>query len=202
MVNILHNEFTDFAAATFQVLYSNSHFTDVTLVCEDGRQLNSHKIILSSSSTFFRRILLRNPHQYPMIYLRGIAHQYIQLIVQFIYLGQVEIPQEDLQHFLDAAKDLEINGIADIKINDTTNLLVDESENIEIENTDLKISNLKSEAMDQKCEQCDETFKGKNKFIKHLRTVHEGLMYPLSNADRSKLYRERRNSILPKDHIR
>jgi len=199
-VDILHNEFADFTAATFQLLYSNNNFADVTLVCEDGRQLKAHKIILSSSSVLFRRILVGNPHQYPVIYLRGIKYQDLQLIVQFIYLGQIKISQEDLQDFIDVSTDLEITGIADVKQNNVTEVLEVESENIEIKHSfNLETINHKS---DDKCEECDEIFTGKNKLKKHIRTIHEGLRYPLSNADRSKLCRDRRNSIIPKEDMR
>ena len=114
-VNILHREFADFTGSAFKVLYSESDFTDVTLVCNEGKQVKAHKVILSSSSILFRRILLANPHQNPLIYLKGVEYLDLQSIVQFIYLGQIEIPQEALEKFIDTAKELEINGLVDLK---------------------------------------------------------------------------------------
>ena len=46
------------------------HFTDVTLVCEGDKQVSAHKVILSAASPFFKQILIKNPHQHPLIYLR------------------------------------------------------------------------------------------------------------------------------------
>ena len=38
---------------TFRELREENHF-DVTLACDDGHQIQAHKIILSSGSQFFR----------------------------------------------------------------------------------------------------------------------------------------------------
>merc|ERR1712129_170632 len=231
MVNILHREFADFTGSAFKVLYSESDFTDVTLVCNEGKQVKAHKVILRSSSIFFRRILLANPHQNPLIYLKGVEYLDLQSIVQFIYLGQIEIPQEALEKFIDTDKELEINGLLDLKheTDDQTTdpiypkftELICETDFSNIENTDetviletednstFLIKELSSETekrseqpINYDCEKCQECFAGKNKLMKHRRTVHEGLAYPLNNADRAKLYRERRKSILPEDDIK
>ena len=47
-------------------------FTDVTLATLDNQHVRAHKIILSSGSTFFKNILVRNLHQNPLIYLTKI----------------------------------------------------------------------------------------------------------------------------------
>jgi len=42
-------------------------FTDVTLACEDGQQVEAHKVILASYSLFF--LNLEEKHSHPMIYM-------------------------------------------------------------------------------------------------------------------------------------
>ena len=49
--------------------------TDVTLVCEDGHQIEAHKVILSLSSPLFENLLKRNKHNHPMIYMRGMKSE-------------------------------------------------------------------------------------------------------------------------------
>jgi hypothetical protein len=112
-MNILHKEFGEFTGSTFNILYSDQEFTDVTLVCDEDKQVKAHKVILSSSSKLFRRILLRNPHQHPLIYLKGVDYENLQLILQFMYLGQLEVEQDYLPIFIEAAKELEVNGLTD-----------------------------------------------------------------------------------------
>ena len=114
--NLKWNEFEGNATGTLKSLFSDNSFSDVTLVCDDNKQLTAHKVILSASSSFFQRILLNNPHQHPLIYLKGIRHQDLESVLKFIYLGEAEVCKNYLQHFLTAAKDLEIRGLSDYEI--------------------------------------------------------------------------------------
>ena len=86
-------------------------FLDVTLVCEDNKQMPAHKVILSACSSFFRKILQCNPHQHPLVYLRGVRHTDLQNILDFMYHGEVNVAQEELNVFLAVAEDLKIKGL-------------------------------------------------------------------------------------------
>jgi len=97
----------------FEKLYSDKEFTDVTLACDGDKQLKAHKAILSSCSPFFKTVLSKNPHQHPLIYLKGISHENLSSIIKFIYLGQTEVSQEILQDFLDTAKEFQIEGFSE-----------------------------------------------------------------------------------------
>jgi hypothetical protein len=102
---------------TFRDLWNNRDFADVTLATVDGKQVKGHKLILGSSSSFFRDILLRNPHQHPLLYLKGVSHRELELILQFVYLGHCEVGHGDLSKFLDTGKELQINGLVeDLKL--------------------------------------------------------------------------------------
>ena len=41
------NDFKDNAIASFRSLRDNDEFADVTLVCEDGKHIQAHKMILA-----------------------------------------------------------------------------------------------------------------------------------------------------------
>merc|ERR1712129_278186 len=99
------------AGRTFQALQTDEAFTDVTLASGDGKQLKAHKVILSSASSFFKTILIQNPHQHPLLFLKGVEMKHIEALLNFIYSGQVEIRDEDLADFLAAAHDLKIDGL-------------------------------------------------------------------------------------------
>jgi hypothetical protein len=230
-INILHQEFVNFTGSTFNVLYSDQEFTDVTLVCDEDKQVKAHKVILSSSSKLFRRILLRNPHQHPLIYLKGIGYEKLQFILQFMYLGQIEISHDYLELFIETAKELEINGLTDliyantdsfeneVTLENTEEPSEDKQEYSNIENkTDMSESmSLKFEpdayelidanpvengSQCYKCDQCTSSFPGKGGLKKHTRTIHEGLSYPLSGAERMKRYKEKRKSLFGEDTLR
>ena len=95
----------------FRNLISDTNFTDVTLVCDDDKQIDAHKVVLSNPSAFFKRILIRNPHQKPMIYLKGFNYEEVKSIIEFIYLGRTEVYQDNINRFIDIAIALEIKGI-------------------------------------------------------------------------------------------
>lgn len=108
------NLFTSFTVETFKASLEDNKFTDVSLLCDDGKQIEAHKIILANASSFFEKILIENPHQNPLLILSGISHQSLMTIIKFIYLGDAQIPQADLDHFLTTAKYLKIKGLNDI----------------------------------------------------------------------------------------
>ena len=65
----------------------DKEFTDVTLACEDGKQVEAHKVILAASSPFFKDILKRNKHPHPLIYMRGLKSEDLLAIIDFLYFG-------------------------------------------------------------------------------------------------------------------
>merc|ERR1711909_161239 len=84
---------------------------DVTLVCDEDRQIKAHKVVLSAVSPFFRKILKRNPHQHPLIYLNGLSFDHLQSMISFIYIGQTEVAEIDFEKFMESSKQLQIKGL-------------------------------------------------------------------------------------------
>ena len=77
---------------------------DITLVSDDEIQLPAHKLVLSACSSFFMGILRKNPHTNPLIYLCGVDSQNLGFILDYIYQGEVQIYQEQLDPFLNIAQ--------------------------------------------------------------------------------------------------
>merc|ERR1712133_174856 len=90
----------------------SDQLTDVTLVCDDKKQFKAHKIVLSACSTVFKSIINDLPQNSSVIYLRGIQHQEMESILQFMYLGEVTLSHKTMKEFLDVAKNLEIKEIS------------------------------------------------------------------------------------------
>ena len=76
--SLSRNDFDVSAPTALKNLWDDQNFTDVTLATVDNKQIKSHKVILSAGSPFFKKILLQNPHQSPLLYLKGIKYQYLQ----------------------------------------------------------------------------------------------------------------------------
>ena len=132
-LGLTRGDFNQHSFETFKALFQDNAFNDVTLVCEDQRQVKVHKVILSSASQFFKQILLKNPHANPLIYLK-LKYDHLCSIVTFMYLGQCEIEQSNIESFLEIAKDLQIDGLFTDKQEDSfvsdQNLLSKSSLNI------------------------------------------------------------------------
>ena len=110
------NDFHENTIAAFKDLKNDSEFTDVTLACEDGQQIETHKVVLFSSSPFLKNLLKKNKHPHPLIYVRGLKFEDLANILDFLYLGEVRVFQENLESFLELAKELQLKGLTE-KVN-------------------------------------------------------------------------------------
>ena len=104
------NDFENNLSGAFRELRDDKDFFDVTLACDD-EQIQAHKVIISACSPFFRNILRRNPHQHPLLYLKGVKYTDLQSVLNFMYHGEVNIAQEELNSFLAVAEDLKVKGL-------------------------------------------------------------------------------------------
>ena len=104
------NDFEANISSAFCDLKNEKDFSDVTLACADG-QIEAHKVILAASSNFFKRILKKNPHKHPLIYLKGIKSSEVEGVLNFIYHGEVGVEETELNSFLQVAEELEVKGL-------------------------------------------------------------------------------------------
>ena len=122
-VTLAWNDFSQASVSTFKDLGTSKVFSDVTLACADGQQLESHKVVLSSTSPVFRNILTNaSPTPHPYIYMRGVEKHELDLLLQFMYFGEVTVQKDHLEKFLQCATELKIAGL-------TTNGEIDSSKN-------------------------------------------------------------------------
>ena len=77
------NDLQDNIKIAFANLREDNDFANVTLVCEDGQQVEAHKVILAASSPFFQKLLARNKHSHPLIYMRGMKSDDLLAIAQW-----------------------------------------------------------------------------------------------------------------------
>jgi len=104
------NDFETNISCAFRELREDKDFFDVTLAC-DEEQVQAHKVILSACSPFFRAVLRKNPHSHPLLYLKGVKYGDMQAVLNFMYHGEVNVAQEDLNSFLSVAEELQVKGL-------------------------------------------------------------------------------------------
>ena len=105
------NDFQENIKNAFGNLREDNDFADVTLACEDGQQVEAHKVILAASSLFFQKLLGRNKHSHPMVYMRGVKFDDLLAIMDFLYRGEANVLQESLDSFLAIAEELHLRGL-------------------------------------------------------------------------------------------
>jgi len=116
------NDFESNISVAFRELREEKDFFDVTLACDDS-QIQAHKVILSACSPFFRNVLRRNPHQHPLLYLKGVKYSELMSVLNFMYMGEVNVAQEELNSFLSVAEDLRVKGLTQNNSDSSTKLL-------------------------------------------------------------------------------
>ena len=86
-------------------------FSDVTLACDEDKQIEAHKVILAGSSSFVRKLLKQNSHPHPLFYMRRVTASQLESVLDFIYHWEVNIFQKDLETFLHLAEELQLKGL-------------------------------------------------------------------------------------------
>ena len=105
------NDFKDNARSSFSSLRADRDFTDVTLVCDGNQPVEAHKVILSAASPLLSNMLKQNKHSHPLIYMRKTNANDFLSILDFMYFGEANVYQEDIDRFLALAEELHLKGL-------------------------------------------------------------------------------------------
>lgn len=106
------NNYVTHVTEAFNVLRFENDLVDVTLCC-DGGKIRAHRMLLSACSNYFKQIFKENPCQHPVIIFRNFKYEDLNAIINFMYHGEVNIFQEQLESFLITAELLEVKGLTD-----------------------------------------------------------------------------------------
>ena len=171
-------------------IFTSTHFTDVTLVSEDRQRIRAHRNVLSACSPVFKDLLLIDErNSQPIIFLKGIKYQELEVILQFIYLGQASFLEERASEFLEAAASLEIKylnqlsqnnltssgqdeNVSEVKIKYETLMEPQDFVDVQIkEITEEKDTPLSSDYL--KCAHCELKYSTKTGLSCHIKAVHK-----------------------------
>ena len=108
-------DFQSNLAKKFRELKENTIFNDVTLVCDDEQRFSANKIVLISSSEYFYNILSNNKDVPTVLCLDGINCEELNLILDYVYLGEVEIELENIDRFRIIAEKFRLHGFYNVK---------------------------------------------------------------------------------------
>ncbi|CAL8099450.1 unnamed protein product [Orchesella dallaii] len=90
-------------------LLSRSEFVDCTLCCSDG-QVQAHRIILASVSNYVYNLLSTTPWptpcSHPMLFFKTSSMEDMNLALEFIYTGKVNVNKNKLPKLMSISHDL------------------------------------------------------------------------------------------------
>ncbi|XP_045583215.1 longitudinals lacking protein, isoforms H/M/V isoform X15 [Procambarus clarkii] len=90
---------------------SKESYCDVTIAC-DGKFYPVHKLVLSTCSDYFEQMFERTNCKHPIIVLKDIRHEELEALLNYMYVGEVNVLQNELAGLIKAAECLMIKGLA------------------------------------------------------------------------------------------
>ena len=203
------NDFASNVSNSFSRLRQETRLYDVTLVSNDHQQVSAHKLVLSACSEVFSNIFNSNNSPNMMLYLDSVDVREVNFMLDYIYQGEVEIHQDNLDRFLEIASKFKLSGLLgsekiegeDVDVfSKETEMELDRKQ--EVKEKSIKPIYQTFEAnnfeIDQKfdemvvnegnlyrCTVCNKTFQSKNRkqdMRRHLETHLSGLSYDCSTC--------------------
>jgi len=108
-------QFRENITANFRELRGTTEFHDVSLYIDHQHSVGAHKVILCTVSPYFRRLLSSLPPAaaaHPVLLMpKDITQAEVGQILDYVYFGEVSLPQGQVQRFLDIAEHFEIRGL-------------------------------------------------------------------------------------------
>ncbi|XP_048507268.1 protein bric-a-brac 2 isoform X2 [Athalia rosae] len=108
------NNYQSNMTSVFHQLLQTEAFVDVTLACNEA-SLKAHKVVLSACSSYFQKLLLSNPCKHPTIIMpQDVCFTDLKFIIEFVYKGEIDVSQAELQSLLKTADQLKIKGLCEV----------------------------------------------------------------------------------------
>ena len=157
----------------------------------DQKPVSAHRLVLSACSDFFKTIFHSNTHSHPLIYLDGVDFSEVNLVLDYIYQGEVQINQEYLDRFLQIASKLKLEGLLASKECEDTfesgtlsesgydegKAKADDEKNLELDNDFVKAPKQSKTVKDRSVKVLNESFEAHNSEVEEKfqeLIVHEG----------------------------
>ena len=178
-LKIKWNDFQTNVSKTRTHLLASGEFSDITLACGDSSLFAAHKAILASCSPVLRSLVTRLGQQpQAMVYMQGVEAGLLASLLDFIYQGQVEVHQDNIQNFLDLAEEFQVQGLAESPMKNLEGLSdTEEFSKLEEAQDIIKSSTMKEQS-----------------YLKERNIVHESF-------ERNNLHEDNNDSPKTKEHL-
>ena len=106
-------DFKSNVSKSFGLLRYEEYLHDVTLVSDDEKQISAHKLVLSACSDYFKNIFknYKSSTSCLLICLSGVSTHNLENMLEYMYNGEVQINQTDLDQFMEIAQKFTLQGL-------------------------------------------------------------------------------------------
>ena len=116
------NDYQHSFSLMVQSLCLSQEMFDCTL-STPHRKFSVHRMVLSTCSSYFRSLFAGvESHQHPVIVLSDVEEEMVELLVRYMYTGQVGVAEDKLIPLVKLAKTLHVKGLIDVPIHENENL--------------------------------------------------------------------------------
>ena len=171
------------ASKSFSMLRNADYLHDVTLVSDDSKQMTAHKLVLSACSEYFKDIFKNNDKNlHPLLCLEGTTSTDLKNILDYVYNGEAQVYQDNLDRFLEMAQRFKLQGLLSEKRGED-NDMVEQFEN------DVTANNSFNETIGLSTQGMPKTAKMKNENITDSMDVGmtDRVIIPVSSMEMSEL---------------
>lgn len=100
--------------SVMDTLLEEESLVDVTLSA-DGQFIRAHRVILSACSPYFRTLFKSSflHEKHPVIILKDVDFENLKSLVEYMYKGEANVPQNMLPSFISTAESLQVRGLAE-----------------------------------------------------------------------------------------
>ncbi|KAL7638272.1 UNVERIFIED_CONTAM: hypothetical protein RMT77_010836 [Armadillidium vulgare] len=92
-------------------IQTKEKYCDATIICQ-GQYFSVHRVVLSTCSEYFEDMFERIQCQHPYIVFKDIEPNEMELLLNYMYQGEVNVVQDSLPNLIKAAEALKIKGLA------------------------------------------------------------------------------------------
>ena len=132
------NDFQSNVSNSFSLLRNEDYLHDVTIVSDDNEQIAAHKLVLSTCSEYFKSLFMKNKHSHPLVCLEGLNSDDVKNMMDYMYNGELQIFQDDLDRFLNVAQRFKLQGLINTDPDQEEEVHVRETEHFNNKETDLQ----------------------------------------------------------------
>ena len=108
-LNLSHEDFGSFTSNLFKSLHNDTNFRDITLVTNDNTCIQAHRVVLASCSSVFEEMLKASTH--PTIQLSDVNSKSLIYILEFMYMGETNVPVSEFHEFLNVGTQFQVQGL-------------------------------------------------------------------------------------------